>query len=546
MHTIWCVLLLESLLFIKIIEGLNYADFGLPNSNPCIFTSNQTVYIINEQSLSITFDQASWDTITPQIIEHNLTTVAACPITRSDKLILIPLLLQQRQQQGQQQQQPLQAIDNITSNSWTTNNNITYLGPQNAVDTFMTEATHFSTTTFNDFIMIFGGNESSTFILDTRYSTLYSWYQIPLQPTTPPSSPDSVLYATSRWVLHFRVEINIAYIDLFDPISFQWYGTISSIELLNTTTKKNIQVLPLINNNTSDSLLIINIIQDTIDSSGNSSYQTTRTTTEFWRLDISTWIPDTLTLTKLNTLFQQSSTISTGGGSVIVTPVNGEIALFYGGNERLAFLDTTNLTFISPPQWITTIDNTSLISQNNNLAIILGSVLGGLFFIVLIILFIWFYKKKRSSSVPLRPNNNNNEKPSLLQKNKWPLKSKRPEKENMITTSRAFEESPPLSEFTLSPIKRLSPLELFYPSSAALSTLPDAPEDEIIVLPQQQQQQQQQQNIKKSRFREHFDFHSFPQDTTITPSKSLPLASSSTTITSQPQLHIPRSSSSYV
>lgn len=111
----------------------------------------------------------------------------------------------------------------------------------------------------------------------------------------------------------------------------------------------------------------------------------------------------------------------------------------------------------------------------------------------------------------------------------------------MITT-RAFEESSPLSEFTLSPIKRLSPIELFYTSTAALSTLPDAPEDEIVVLPQQQQQQ----NIKKSRFREHFDFHSFPQDTTITPSKSLPLASSSTTVTNKPQPHIPRSSSSYV
>ncbi|KAG2234818.1 hypothetical protein INT48_006735 [Thamnidium elegans] len=286
--------------------------------------------------------------------------------------------------------------------------------------------------------MIFGGSQSSTFILDTRYSTIFTWYQIPLQSTTPPASPDSVLYATSRWVLHFRVEINIAYIDLFDPTSFQWYDTFNTDQ--------------------------------------------TRTTTELWRLDISTWTPDTLTLTKLNTLIQQSNTIS-GGGSVIVTPLNDEIALFYGGNEQLAFLNTTNLTFISP-QWI---DNTSLISQNNNLAIILGSVL---------------------------------------------------EKEKMITT-RAFEESPPLSEFTLLPIKRLSPIELFYP--AAVSSLPDAPEDEIVVLPQQQQQ-----NIKKSRFREHFDFHSFPQDTTITPSKSLPLETSSTTITNHPQQQLLRSSSSYV
>lgn len=96
--------------------------------------------------------------------------------------------------------------------------------------------------------------------------------------------------------------------------------------------------------------------------------------------------------------------------------------------------------------------------------------------------------------------------------------------------SRRLEEtSPSLSQFTLSPIRRLSPISLLPPSMNAAplepSTSIDATEvGEITVLPTQPETQPPK--IVKSRFREHFDFHSFPpihhRDSSAIPSHSLP------------------------
>lgn len=96
--------------------------------------------------------------------------------------------------------------------------------------------------------------------------------------------------------------------------------------------------------------------------------------------------------------------------------------------------------------------------------------------------------------------------------------------------SRRLEEtSPSLSQFTLSPIRRLSPISLLPPSMNAAplepSTSIDATEvGEITVLPTQPEPQPPK--IVKSRFREHFDFHSFPpihhRDSSAIPSHSLP------------------------
>lgn len=361
----------------------------------------------------------------------NLSTAGSCCLTQSGKLILFPF----------QQSQPLQVIEDINDSTWNINNNITFTGPQIAIDTFITRSTfisHFATATLNDLIMIFGGNESSTFILNTRNPTTYNWIKVPSQSTTPPYSSDSVLYATSRWALHFRIQMDIVYIDCFDFNSFSWYGTVSSIVLTQLT--KNIQVIPIFNKKSdTDSLLIMAIHEITSNT----------TTTELWEMDISTFYPEKVSINKLNTLIQQSNMTTThpyhrrqqqqqeennGSGSVMVTPIGDEMALFYGGNEQLSFLNTRNLSFVSP-SWLTQ-DITTEQPQpqkqekaggnnNNNLAIILGSVLGTLFLILLIILFIWFYKKKKkTNSVPPRPNHeNNNEKPTP--KNRWPLLSNR-------------------------------------------------------------------------------------------------------------------------
>lgn len=465
------------LLFIKIIQALDYADFGLPNRNSCVFSHGEKIYIINQQSLAISFNHP-WNNITsPQITTHNLTTVGACSITRSGKVILMPL----------EQQQPLQVLDDIAL-SWNLNSNITYLGSQYAIDLFIKRTiplAKFVATAFNDFIMIFGGdnnNESSTFILDTRYATLYTWHEISFSTNTPtPISFSNILYTTSRWILHFQVDLNIIYIHCFDPLNLQWHGLISTIELSSNETQ-SIQVIPT-SSFSLDSFLII-----TTQENGN------KIITNLWQLNVSTLIPDITTVTLLNSIIQQSS--QSGSGSVLVTRIDDEMALFYGGKDNLGLFNTTSKTFISTPEWL--LEEVPLQQQENHLGIILGTVLGGVVFIVVfVILFIWLRKR---SNVSLSPNNNATSK-------RWPFINK-PGMEYCVCVcvcvltfsiflEEKIEQSPSISQFTLSPIKRLSPISLFpLPSDNVEAENED---EGITVLPQQPK--------IKSRFMEHFDYH---------------------------------------
>lgn len=367
-------------LFIGIIQALGYADFGLPNQNPCVFSHGGKVYIINQQSLAISFHQ-SWDNTSPQIISHNLTTVGACSITRSGKVIFLPL----------DQQQTLQVIDDITL-PWILNSNITYLGSQNAIDLFIKRTiplTRLVTTAFNDFIMILGlNNESSTFILDTRY-LLYTWHEISFSTNSPTPSSVSTLYATSRWILYFHIDLNTILIHCFDPLTFQWYGLISTLEINNSNnqTQLSIQVIPTAVD--PDSFFIITRQEDE-----------TSATTNMWQSNTSTSTPE-ITVLFLNPIVQQSAS-SSGSGSVMVTRIDDEMALFYGGKENLEFLNTSNKAFIETPLWLA-IAGESTQDNNSHLGIILGTVLGGVvFIIVLVVLFIWLRKR---SNVSLRPNN---------------------------------------------------------------------------------------------------------------------------------------------
>jgi hypothetical protein len=454
-------------LFIKIINALNYTDFGLPNKNSCAFYYNQTVYIFNQEnySLSISFGNP-WNTNLPTILKHNITTKTkiACSITRSGKIILL------QQQLPQQQQQPslLQFIDNsdITSQSWHLSSDITYLGSQNAIDSFITKPSisNFASTTFNDYVMIFGGEKTtnyngsskllqSTFILDTRYTTEWIWYELPIVSTTPPPTSNSTLYSTSRWILHFRTEpiknttLYTTFIDCFDPYGFQWFGTISSFD---TSTNSTIQIVPVVSSAIgSDSLLLWSLA--TQDETAATINQI-EIGGELWKLDISTWIPSNFTLTKLNssvsihqsdisTSASTSNTSVKGQPSVVVTLNNNDLALLYGGGDsqqqqqqQLQFFNTTSLAFLPQPHWLqqqqnnstTAAEDSTTSAKIRNLPIILGSVIGGVLFIALIILFFWcfYYKNRKRSSgnTLLRPTsyNNNNEKPSSF----FPLSKK--------------------------------------------------------------------------------------------------------------------------
>lgn len=451
-----------STLSIKIIQALNTTDFGLPNKNSCAFYSNSTIYIFNQEnySLSISFGNP-WNTTIPTIVRHNITTKSrtACSITRSGKIILLQqqLLLQQAQQQLSLLQ--IMDKDDITLQSLN-NSTTTFLGSQNAIDTFITNPniSNFAATTFNDFIIIFGGETTtssnkvtllqSTYILDTRYSTQLVWYELPIITTTPPPTSNSTLYSTSRWILHFRTEPTIqnsstftTFIDCFDPYGFQWLGTLSSFSptsaaAANSTTM--IQAVPVVSSATgSESLLLF-----------PSWSLATQEFNEFWKLDISTWNPSNFTLTKLNMSSSSSilihqfdapttpaSSAVEGQQPIVVTLNNNDMAMFYGGSQQqLRFFNTSSLSFSPQPQWLNTADATPTTAKDEkgeasakvrNMPIILGSVIGGVLFIALVILPFWCfcYKKRRknsNSNTLLRPidNNNNKEKPSLP----WPKK----------------------------------------------------------------------------------------------------------------------------
>jgi hypothetical protein len=360
-----------------------------------------------------------------------------------------------------QQDEPLKVIDNINI-SWNLNNDIQYLGSKLAIDTFITKTAPsvqpFSIVTFNDYIIFHNGNQ--TFSLDTRYKTLWTFSEILLDSTRnqqPINMSPPTLYATSRWILSFRIESNDIFIDCFDPYSFIWLNTITSI--ISTTPTDNIQVIPVVSSATIETDSLVIIVAGTQGTTNNNHAETTNI---FWKLDISTTLSTNFTLTKLNPIIHQSDVVLYNGtttdlnrgGSVVVTPLDDEMTLFYGGAKQLQFFNTTSLTFSLNPQWLnTTIVNSTTTAQpeesNSNhhyLAIILGSVFGSLFFIIIvIILLFWYCRRKRrnknqNNKVLLRPKNIKNEKlkPSLSSsssKKNWLLLlllGKKPKREGMI------------------------------------------------------------------------------------------------------------------
>ncbi len=117
---------------------------------------------------------------------------------------------------------------------------MTFDGSRVATEKFVTGSTNltnFAMTSFNDYILIQGGKDANqaesqlTYILDLRYPALGVWYELQATPLAPPASTssNSVLYATSRWILHFRTEMRrdqyITFVDCFDPYTFLWLGT---------------------------------------------------------------------------------------------------------------------------------------------------------------------------------------------------------------------------------------------------------------------------------------------------------------------------------
>lgn len=394
---------------------------------------------------------------------------------------------------------------------------------------------------------------------------MWTFYEVPHIPKISSQNHSPLLYPTSRWVLSFRNEPQIISIDCFDPYGFQWLGTILNF---NTTfyTSYNIQaVVPVVSSATtaSDSLLII--VAGTQSGTNNHA----ETATEFWKLDISTSVPSNFTLTKLNPIIHQSDVVvfmtdldeEGHSESVRVTPLDDEMTLFYGGAKQLQFLNTSSLTFSPQPQWLTSANNSTeeikkdnaQPTSNRQLAIILGSVLGGLFFIFFVLLLFWCCRRRKNQNkILLRPNNNNNnikerKLPSPSNRKNVLLLDKKPKRAEE-ETERPFQESPSISQFTLSPIVPLSPINLFPLPSDDLASVHSGTTGAI---PEVIDIQHQQPCLIKSRFQELFDYSmsSATNAQHIAASQSLPLESASailTTTNNEEPLNIPRSVSSYV
>jgi hypothetical protein len=411
----WWMLLSLSLLFC-LIEALNYADLGFPNNSSCAFNYNNTLYIIGaNNNVSISFGNP-WDIDPPKVLKQNNNTTAriACAITKSGKLVLLPL----------SNSNPLQVIDNnISSLTWQSNQNITYQGSQNAINKFVTKSlpiSNFAVVSFKDYILI---QAETTFILDTRFPTQWTWYELlatSLAPPPLPSTSHDSLFATSRWILHFRTSTRFSstgnlvgyttVINCFDPLSFIWLGEILTF---NTTTNliQATQIQSSIEG--SDSLLLLP--SWSIDTQELNLITNNHAETIFWKLDISTWIHTNVTLSPI--LISNNESVVLKG---TVTRLYSDLVVFYKVNT-IQFFNTTNFNFTSQPQWLYTSSDNSGTTSKNDLAIILGSIMGSILFIAILILFIycWLKKRKRSRdrSVHL-PRHIDNQKNKCLH---WPL-----------------------------------------------------------------------------------------------------------------------------
>lgn len=453
MHVIklkWWWWMLCLLILLKRIDALDLHDLGLPNQSDCAFAKNKTLYVIGAtKNVSITFDTDDIYVNPPQIISQQqsrqFNTNPACTITRSGKVVLL--------------QDTIQIIQSITPNlTVITATNMTFDGSRVATEKFVTGSTNltnFAMTSFNDFVLIQGGQDANrtesqlTYILDLRYPALGVWYELQATPLAPPTSTssNSVLYATSRWILHFRTEMRrdqyVTFVDCFDPYTFLWLGTITSF---NTTTNAIKAIPSTATTRESDSLLIIPSLSSSIATQEGFNHSETPTNnqaeqTAFWRLDISKWLFNNITITPIiinNTDSSKSNQQKRDGmqnSSQSYKPVVGgtvtliaaDLAVFYGGTaattdqqENILFFNTTELKFLPRPVWLSSTvptmqqEQTSNTDGGNKLAVILGSVMGSILFIALCILFAWFCIRRKRSRERLGRNNSEKKRKSLL------------------------------------------------------------------------------------------------------------------------------------
>ncbi|KAI8886537.1 hypothetical protein K501DRAFT_309476 [Backusella circina FSU 941] len=421
-----------SLLIVNSIHSLNITDFGLPRTNHCIFSYNQSVYVIGGQTtapnsvIKITFHQplnATPPTITSKAIDlfYNKSTI--CSVTSSGKVIVATM-----DSLNLIDIDTLKVTENVTNNN---NEGVKLNGLE-----------HIALMSFNDeFIMLLSND---TYIMDTRSTDV--WSQVPTINADSAPSPIITSISTSRWILHFRsgptttttpqtpnpssptlAPHNID-IYLFDPIQLQWLGKVAQL-----VDAPNDAISIISSGLTMDSLVVY----------ANDKKGTTR----FWRLYVSSTTPSI----EINDAWNAQISLPPSSSSITTSTNDNNTVMIYNNNLPV-FFNTASYTLLPQPSWLQTNkrDKTppiaapgSPVENRNILGILLGSVLGGAAFLGILLCMLYLFKRRRAKKAD-----------DDDEKNKCDFES-RPYEE--YTKDRQMSSTSPISETTASQILLATP-----------------------------------------------------------------------------------------
>lgn len=465
-------LIFTLLLLINRIHSLNITDFGLPRTNHCIFSYNQSVYIIGGQTttsdslIQITFNtplDTTPPTITSKTIDlfYNKSTI--CSVTSSGKALIATT-----DSLNLMDMDTLKVTENVTDN----NNEGVKLNSleSNALMSFNDE-----------FIMLLSNN---TYIMDTRSANV--WTQVPTTMSDAAPSPIIASISTSRWVLHFRSGPTTATpqtpnpssptlaphnidIYLFDPIQLQWLGKVAQLE---DSPTDQISIIPT--SESKDQLVV---------------YANNKETTRFWRLAVSSTTPSI----EMNDAWNAQISLPSTSSSITTRTNDNNTVMIYNNNQPV-FFNTETCTLLSQPLWLQTTKKRKEppiaasgppIEKKNILGILLGSILGGAVFLGILLCILYLFKTKRTKKTDYNDKKNN----CHFESRPYEVYSKGKKKNSIFFKTkknkpsyidRQMSSTSPISEPTTSQILLATPI------------------------------QQEKQQAFTSRFKEHFDIASLP------------------------------------
>lgn len=406
--------------------------YGLPHRDHCAFSYNNSLYIFggqpNDVYFSLTFPSSfssgsSGPAVTrlgavhPQSALGHIGHGGGCAVTSYGVSIFLP-----PQSSNLTLDLNTSAWKVVTANEYGSGVATRSFGGANAKPELPRRDTAMAL--WNDILIVYGGAvmhpnsstwtfDNTTFVLDMRVPTAWTWYQTPVTADTPPSlvTTRSVMVSTRRWILYLMTtplnrsddtvfpDYNVA-VHCFDPYIMLWRGQVTNFTLdgsIADTVQAAAIPPPQTDDNLIDSVLITptlsgDVINGTLISVNDMLALPPSTV---WRLDMST-AEAKGTLTRITDNFRP---VAAGG---TVTTVSHDFIVLYGGSpfshDSFRFYNAATSSFFEPSWWLDTplypsnqpspsADQESVGDGNtiNRLvAIILGTVLGALALVAVI------------------------------------------------------------------------------------------------------------------------------------------------------------------